>query len=154
MLPGSTIFSVTTPSNGAAMRENVSVVSAASLAAFAPSTAADGGPRARRRAGGPRFRRAEDTRHVVELLRGGRALGVQAGDARMRRARQGERGVGRLALGLCGNDVLIGRDPRRARTAGLGGEVAAVEHDQHLAGTDAVARATRGPREPARRSAP
>ena len=79
MLPGSIIFSVTTPSNGAAMRENVSAVSAASLAA-AHLPQRRRRPVPRRGAGGARFSRAQCGRDIVKLLQGGRAFGVEAGD--------------------------------------------------------------------------
>ena len=124
MLPGSTIFSVTTPSNGAVMRANDSVVPAASLAARALSTPDTAALRAGGGAGGPRLGRAQRAGGVVELLRRGRALGVQAGNAFVRRARQREGGIGRLLLGRRGGDALIGRQRGRARASRMGGEVA------------------------------
>ena len=102
--------------------------------------AGHGGLRPRGRAGGARFGRAQRAGGVVELLRRGRALGVQAGDACVRRARQREGGIGRLLLGRRGGDALIGRQRGRARASRLGGEVASVEHDQHLTRTHAIAR--------------
>ena len=140
MLPGSTIFSVTTPSKGAVMRANDSVVPAASLAARAlstPDTAACA------RAAAPAARASAARRRargVVELLRRGRALGVQACNAFVRRARQREGGIGRLLLGGRGGDALIGRQRGRAGASRMGGKVASIEHDQHLTRTHAIAR--------------
>ena len=126
------------------MSANDSVVSAASLAARALSTPDDGGLRPGRRAGGARFGRAQRAGGVVELLRRGRALDVQAGNACVRRARQREGGLGRLLLGRRGGDALIGRQRGRAGASRLGGEVASVEHDQHLTRAHAIARRRRG----------
>ena len=58
----------------------------------------------------------------------------------MGRTRQREGGLGCLSLGSGGDDILIGRGALRPGAACLSGEVASVEHDQHLPGADAVAR--------------
>src|SRR5450759_3277100 len=124
MLPGSTIFSVTSPSKGAVMSAKDSVVPAASLAARALSTPDT----------------AACARGIFELLRGGRALGVQTCNAFMRRARQREGGIGRLLLGGPGCGVLIGSQRGRARAPRMGAKIASIEHDQHLPRTHAIAR--------------
>ena len=105
-------------------------------------------------AGRARFGRAQRAGGVVEFLRRGRALGVQAGNAFVRRARQREGGIGRLLLGRRGGDALIGRQRGRAGASRMGGKVASVEDDQHLTRTHAIARRRHGLPGPAPECAP
>ena len=93
-----------------------------------------------RRAGCTRFGRAQGTGGVVELLGGGRPLGLQTDDAFVRRARQGQGSLGRLLVRGRGGDALIGGQRRCASASRVSREVGAIEDDQRLTRTDAIAR--------------
>ena len=103
MFPGSTIFSVTIPSNG---RSNRGEGFGRARLVAGGMGALDGRLRLQRSCGGtgdPRFGTPQRRGGVIELLRRGGPLGLEAGDAIVRRAcesqpslRGFELGVGRL----------------------------------------------------------
>ena len=101
MFPGSTIFPVITPSKGAAILVKELMVLAWSLPARALSTAAAACSARADRTGDVRFGAPQRRSGVVELLRGGGPFCLQAGDAIVGRAREGQAGFRGQELG-CG----------------------------------------------------
>jgi hypothetical protein len=136
--PGSTIFPVITPSKGAAI-----VVKEWAVLAWSRrpgrSRRRHGLQRPRGRAGDARFGAPQRRSGVIEFLRGGGSLGLQAGDAIVGGAREGQTRFRGQELGCGRPRPLFGGQGGCACGAGAGGEIVAVEHDERLAFADLIA---------------
>ena len=76
---------------------------------------------------------------VIEFLSGGGPLCLQAGDAIVGRACEGEASFRGQELGCGSVRTLFGGKGRRARGTCAGGKIVAIEHDERLAFADPIA---------------